>query len=234
MNLLKKKIDFKSLKLGPITLSEYLNKSTVRNVLYMTLTILLFLSGVMIYGLLLNTREMSLSEALVQSGFIELNNTSIVIDRNKFTLDLYEDSVLVKTYRASFGRTLHKPKGRAGDGATPVGKYQICSVDTSSIYFILLKLNYPNLDDATDALKKGLISQKEYNNIKFEYYYEGCTSYNNVLGGNIGIHGIGKFNFILKNLPFVFNWTDGSVALSNEDIEEIYSVIKIGTEVVIK
>jgi len=200
----------------------------------MTLAIFLFLCGVIVYGIILNLREVPLSEALIQKGFSKLENTSIVIDRTSFTLDLYEDSVLVKTYRASFGRTLHKPKRRAGDGATPVGKYQVCSIDTSYKYNIFFRLNYPSLDDASDALKKGLISQKEFNNIKFEYYYEGCTGYNLVLGGNIGIHGIGKFNYILKNLPFVFNWTDGSIALSDEDIEEIYSVIKIGTEVIIK
>jgi murein L,D-transpeptidase YafK len=231
---LKKNFDFKSFKIGPITPSEYLNKATVRNIIYMTLAIFLFLCGVIVYGIILNLREVPLSEALLQKGFSELKNPNIVIDRVNFTLDLYEDSVLVKTYRASFGRTLHKPKRRAGDGATPVGRYQVCSIDTSSKYYKLFRLNYPSLNDASDALKKGLISQKEFNNIKFEYYYEGCTGYNRVLGGNIGIHGIGKFNYILKNLPFVFNWTDGSVALSDEDIEEIYSVIKIGTEVVIK
>lgn len=231
---MKKNFDFKSFKIGPITPAEYLNKSTVRNIIYMTLTIFLFLGGVMVYGIFLNLRELSLAESLAEKGFSELKYPNIVIDRTKFTLDLYEDSVLVKSYRASFGRTLHKPKSRAGDGATPVGRYQVCSIDTSKYYYKLFRLNYPNLDDATDALKKGLISQKEFNNIKFEYYYEGCTSYNSVLGGNIGIHGIGKFNYILKNLPFVFNWTDGSIALSNEDIEEIYSVIKLGTEVIIK
>lgn len=231
---MKKNFDFKSFKIGPITPSEYLNKATVRNVIYMTLTIVIFLCGVIVYGIILNLREIPLSEALNQKGYSELRNPNIVIDRASFTLDLYEDSVLVKTYRASFGRTLHKPKSRAGDGATPVGKYQVCSIDTSYKYYKFFRLNYPSIDDATDALKKGLISQKEFNNIKFEYYYEGCTGYNLVLGGNIGIHGIGKFNYILKNLPFVFNWTDGSIALSDEDIEEIYSVIKIGTEVIIK
>jgi murein L,D-transpeptidase YafK len=231
---LKKNFDFKSFKIGPITPSEYLNKATVRNVIYMTLTIFLFLCGVIVYGIILNSREVSLSEALIEKGFSKLENPSIVIDRSNFTLDLYEDSVLVKTYRASFGRTLHKPKRRAGDGATPVGRYQVCSIDTASKYDKFFRLNYPSIDDASNALKKGLISQKEFNNIKFEYYYEGCTGYNLVLGGNIGIHGIGKFNYILKNLPFVFNWTDGSIALSDEDIGEIYSVIKIGTEVVIK
>ncbi len=48
------------------------------------------------------------------------------------------------------------------------------------------------------------------------------------LGNNIGIHGIGRLNFIFKNLPFIYNWTDGSIAVSNENIDEIYSVAKKG------
>ena len=75
---------------------------------------------------------------------------------------------------------------------------------------------------------------KGYNEIKFQFYYEGCTKFHNILGGDIGIHGIGELNYIFKNLPFVFNWTNGSIAMSNENIDEIYSVIKEGTEVVIK
>ena len=55
-----------------------------------------------------------------------------------------------------------------------------------------------------------------------------------VLGGNIGIHGIGRLNSIFKNLPFVYNWTDGSIALSNEDLDEILTVINTGTNIVIK
>ena len=83
-------------------------------------------------------------------------------------------------------------------------------------------------------MRKGWISQKEFNDIKFQYYYEGCTRFNKILGGNIGIHGIGELNYVFKNLPFVFNWTNGSIAMSNENIDELYSVIKIGTEVDIK
>jgi hypothetical protein len=97
-----------------------------------------------------------------------------------------------------------------------------------------MRLNYPNINDASEALRKNLITQKQYDQLKFEFYYEGCPKANTVLGGNVGIHGIGEYNDIIKNLPFVFNWTDGSIALSNEDIKEIYSVIKEGTKVVIK
>ena len=138
-NHLKINFDFKSFKIGPITPSEYLNKATVRNVIYMTLAIILFLCGVIIYGIILNLREIPLSEALQQKGYSEITNPSIVIDRASFTLALYEDSVMVKSYRASFGRTLHKPKSRAEDGATPVGSYHICSIDTANQYFIFFR-----------------------------------------------------------------------------------------------
>jgi murein L,D-transpeptidase YafK len=129
---------------------------------------------------------------------------------------------------------VYKPKSKAGDQSTPVGEYQICSIDTSHKYYKFLQLNYPNITDASDALRKGVISQEEYNRLSFEIYYEGCPRTQTILGTNMGIHGIGRLNHILKNLPFVYNWTDGSVALSNENIDEIYSVVKRGTKVVIK
>ena len=224
----------KSITIGPIKFDEYLTKATVRHIIYMTVAILLFIGGVVVYGIVLNLRQVPLSEAMQLKGFSKLNNVNLVIERSTFTLNLYEDSTLIKRYRASFGRTLRKPKSKAGDGATPVGEYKICSIDTSYKYYKLFKLNYPNLNDATDALRMGWISQKQFENIKFQFYYQGCVDFNNVLGGNIGIHGIGKFNYILKNLPFVYNWTDGSIAVCDEDIDELYSVIKIGTKVVIK
>lgn len=179
-------------------------------------------------------RTVTLSEAMFQMGFTELKNPNIIIDRKNYTLSVYEDSVLIKSYRASFGKSVHNPKTKAGDRSTPVGEYKICRVDTSHIFHIFMQINYPNLDDAMNALRKGWISQKEFNEIKFQFYYEGCIKFNTVLGGDLGIHGIGKFNYIFKNLPFVYNWTNGSIALSNEDIDELYSIVKEGTKVVIK
>lgn len=215
-------------------LKQYIDKNTVRNVIYISLTIILFMAGVIVYGVILNIREVPLSEAMVEKGFTQLNNPNIVIDRHNYALNLYEDTVLVKSYRVSFGRNVHKIKSKAGDEATPVGEYKICFIDTSHQYYLFFHLNYPNLKDAAEALRKGRITQKEFNQLKFEFYYEGCTKYSEVLGGNIGIHGIGRLNFIFKNLPFVFNWTNGSIALSDENMDELYSVIKVGTKVVIK
>ena len=232
--MIKKFSDIKSLKIGPIRIENYLNSIVARNIIYMTFAIILFFFGVIVYGIVLNLRQVSLAEAMESNGLSELKNISLVVERSNFSLNLYEGEILLKTYRASFGRILNVPKVKAQDGATPVGRYRICEVDSLHKYYKFFKINYPNLEDATEAFKKGWISIKEYNEIKFQFYYENCTEYNRILGGNLGIHGLGRFNYILKNLPFVFNWTDGSIALSDEDIDELYPLIKIGTKVVIK
>jgi murein L,D-transpeptidase YafK len=215
-------------------LNNLVNKNTLKNIVIFSGGIILFTLGVLAYGIILKIREVPLGEAIKSKGFSTLTNPNLIIERHSFSLNLYEDTVLIKSYRANFGRNLKEPKQRSGDEATPVGNYNVCKIDTSHKYYIFMRLNYPNINDASEALRKNLITQKQYDQLKFEFYYEGCPKANTVLGGNVGIHGIGEYNDIIKNLPFVFNWTDGSIALSNEDIKEIYSVIKEGTKVVIK
>jgi len=215
-------------------ISKYFNKSTIRNVLYFSGGIVLFIFGVIVYGVVLNLREIPLTESILLKGYEELINTNIIIERKTFTLSLYEDSVLIKSYRANFGRNISNAKSHEGDEATPVGEYLICSIDTAHKYHKFLRLNYPNLSDMAEGLRKGIISQTEYDSLKFDFFYKDCPELKTALGGNIGIHGIGKYNYIFKNLPFIYNWTDGSIAVSNEHIDEIYSVVKKGTKVVIK
>ncbi len=216
------------------SIKQFLNNQMLKNILFTFAAMILFLAGMVVYGIVLNLREVPLKEMMAQKGFTKLVDVNLVADRKTYTLNLYEDTVLVKSYRASFGRNLLDKKKKAGDDATPVGDYKICNIQNDSVYFKFLRLNYPNLSDAVNALRKSLITQKEFNEIKFQFYYEDCTDPNTVLGGNIGIHGLGRLNDIIKNLPFVYNWTNGSIAISNEDLEEILTVIKKGTKVVIK
>ena len=211
-----------------------ISKNSVRNVVYFSGGIILFLAGAIVYGIILNLREDSLLESLKQKGYERFENPNIIIERKSFSLLLYEDTVLIKTYRASFGKNLSASKTKAKDNATPIGEYAICDIDSNNQYHKFLKLNYPNVNDAAEALRKGWITQKQFDQLKFEFYYEGCPKANTILGGDLGIHGIGKFDYILKNLPFVYNWTDGSIAISNEAIDEIFSVVQKGTKVVIK
>lgn len=214
--------------------SSVFNQAVARNIIFSISGILLFLAGTMAYGIILNLREIPLSDAMVKKGFTKLDDVSIVIDRKHFTLSIYQDTVLIKSYRASFGRNLKKKKTTFSDGATPVGSYKICSVENEHDYYKYLRLNYPNLDDGSEALRMGRITQREFNDLKFDFYYNECINTETVLGNNIGIHGIGRLNYVFKNLPFVYNWTDGSIAISNENIDELLTIAGKGTTVVIK
>ncbi len=215
-------------------LKRLFNPKILKSALFFSGGIILFILGVIVYGIILNLREVPLQEAIREKGFTVLHDPNILIKRKDYTLNLYEDTVLIKSYHASFGKNVNMRKSRADDLATPVGDYQICSIDQNHKYYIKLKLNYPNINDITEALRKNLITQQEFDQLKFEFYYNDCPQLETSLGNDVSIHGIGEYDFIFKNLPFVFNWTDGSIALSNEDIYELYNVVSKGTKVVIQ
>jgi len=204
----------------------------LKNVLYFIASIVIFFAGVILYGMILNLSEPSLPEMMVSKGLRYLVNVKIQVDRKNYKLNLYSDTILVKSYKAVFGRNSNSPKIFTKDYKTPVGKYVICDIDTSSTYNKFFRLNYPNKNDLAEALKAKLISNKEYQQMYNDLEQGDCPTVKDETL-IIGIHGIGRLNAIFKNLPFVFNWTNGSIAVSNEDIDEIYSAIKKGTEVVI-
>lgn len=210
------------------------NFSLLKNFFLTILTIIFFLSGVVLYGMILNLRDVPLKVAILKSGKDSLDNVNILIERKSFTLYLYSDTTIIKKYRASFGKNLLDKKINNKDGATPVGIYSICEIISEHKYHRYLRINYPNLSDAVDAFRIGIITKKEFDVISDKIEKGECPSDKTQLGGDIGIHGIGRFNFFLKNLPFVFNWTNGSIALSNEHIDELYSIVSKGTKVVIK
>lgn len=214
--------------------SNYVNTNTVKNVIFFTGGIVLFITGVIGYGVILNLRIEPINKLMAEKGIKKISHPIIIIDRKEYTLSLYSDTTFIKDYRAYFGRNVQSQKSRKNDLATPVGDYKICEIDTIYQYDKLFKLNYPNISDISEGLRKGIITQQQYDSLKDELNNGGCPHIDTELGNNMGIHGLGRLNFLLKNLPFVYNWTDGSIAISNESIDEIYPLVKKGTKVVIK
>ncbi|MBK7104327.1 MAG: L,D-transpeptidase [Ignavibacteriae bacterium] len=206
----------------------------LRNIFYIISSMLFFFFGIVVYGVILNLREHSLNEILQTKNLNELKNVTILVDRKNYKLNLYSDSTIVKSYNAVFGRNSNSNKISNNDYATPAGTYFICKIDTDHVYYKKLFINYPNLKDAAEALKENIISQKEFKNIANKLNENDCPFENTILGSDIGIQGTGEYNIIFKNLPFVFNWTNGSIALSNENIDELLTVVKVGTKVTIK
>jgi murein L,D-transpeptidase YafK len=194
----------------------------------------LFFAGIIVYGIIINSRDITLDEALSEKQITEIKNPSIVINRRDYNLELYSDKILVKKYNVVFGRNSGSKKLSKDDFITPTGEYRVCRVDTNFIYYKKIYLNYPNTADAVEALRLNLINKEEFSKIVETNKREECSYPNTLLGADIGIQGIGEYNFIFKNLPFVFNWTNGSIALSNQNIDEIISVIGIGTRVSIR
>ncbi|MFH1198276.1 MAG: L,D-transpeptidase [bacterium] len=202
----------------------------LKNILYFSASIVLFFIGVILYGVILNLREDTLAEAMNEKGIKNLGKVFLVVDRHNYKMDLYSDTVLVKSYKAVFGSDNSTYKMSKEDLVTPLGKYFICGIDNKSRYHKYFKINYPSKRDAAEALKNGYISKEDFRKIMTAPDNE-CPPDDTPLGADIGIHGIGKYNFIFKNLPFVFNWTNGSIAVSNENIDELFSVAGIGTQV---
>lgn len=203
----------------------------LKNILYFITSILVFIAGVIVYGIILNINQVTLKEAMARKGIKQPLNTRIVVYRTGYRLDLYSDSVLIKSYRAVFGRNNSSSKKLKDQKITPTGRYFVCQMDTASRYRKFLRISYPNQKDMQEALKAGLITRQQYDSAAGDL---NSLGYSLLPDKEIGIHGIGRLDYIFKNLPFVYNWTNGSVAVSNESIDEIYSVTKLGTEVVIK
>ena len=207
----------------------------IKSIIFFIASLVIFFAGIIFYGMILNLRDVPLAEALAEKHMSYLTNVHLLVDRRNYRLDLYSDTVLVKSYRAVFGRNNNGArKSLSEKQVTPAGSYQICEIDTASEYRKFLRLNFPNIKDITNAFNSGMISEREYETLYEELEAGECPKPSGKKFPSIGIHGTGRLNFIFKNLPFTFNWTKGSIAVSNENIDEIYSVIKPGTEVDIK
>lgn len=200
----------------------------------MSASILVFFIGVVLYGIIINLREVSLSDAVREKSLGELTNVSFIIDKHNYRLELYSNGVFVKSYKAVHGKNKSHIKTSQNEMVTPIGEYFICDIDTNNEYHKFFKIDYPNKRDAAEAYKNRIITKEELIAIGQAANNNECPPGNTNLGSNIGIHGIGKYNFIFKNLPFVYNWTNGSIAICDEDIDELYTIVELGTKVVIR
>lgn len=86
-------------------------------------------------------------------------------------------------------------------------------------------IDYPNIEDGEIALNSGTIDTKEYALIK-RFSMKGKPAWHAALGGEIGIHGNGSTKLL-------GDWTAGCIAMTNEGIEALWNLYKIGTRVII-
>jgi murein L,D-transpeptidase YafK len=98
---------------------------------------------------------------------------------------------LVKTYQIALGNNPTGPKRMQGDGATPEGDYYITHKNARSKFYLSLGVSFPNIADADEGLKTGLITKDQHQAIVAAIRNQSKPPQNTRLGGDIFIHGGG-------------------------------------------
>jgi murein L,D-transpeptidase YafK len=134
----------------------------------------------------------------------------LVVLKSKRRMEAYSKGEVIKIYKISLGRSPIGDKEVEGDKKTPEGAYFINGKNSESGYYKNLGISYPNREDIEQARMKKINP-----------------------GGEIKIHGIRNgFGFIGKFQRWL-DWTAGCVALTNEEVDEIYQAVEVGTPITI-
>jgi hypothetical protein len=135
----------------------------------------------------------------------------IVVVKSERRLYLMHAGVPVRRFRVWLGLAPTGHKEQEGDFRTPEGLYQLDAKNPQSDYFLSIHVSYPNREDLDRARRNHLAP-----------------------GGAIMIHG-------LPNLPkhppeyyFRNDWTNGCIALSNDDMLEVWLLTRVDTPIEIK
>jgi len=136
---------------------------------------------------------------------------SILVLKSKREMQLLHDGKVLKTYKISLGGVPVGAKERQGDHKTPEGIYTIIGRNAGSKFHRSLRVSYPNAQDRSRAAKLGIAP-----------------------GGDIFIHGLPNGQGWVGRGHLLRDWTDGCIAVTDQEIEEIWRVVPNGARVEIR
>lgn len=137
-----------------------------------------------------------------------LDISQVLVRKSERRLYLMNGEQVVKSYRVSLGDNPEGHKLYQGDERTPEGDYILDWRNASSDFYKSIHISYPNQEDREQASAWGLDP-----------------------GGSIMIHGLpneaGDMAFAYRGL----DWTDGCIAVTNEEMDEIWQLVADGTPI---
>ena len=136
---------------------------------------------------------------------------SLVVEKGKRRLVLFYRGEVVRTYYVALGRNPVGDKQRIGDNRTPEGLFYIEGRNPNSRYHLSLRISYPDSAHRVRSAKLGVAP-----------------------GGDIMIHGLPAEQAAFGPAHRDFDWTNGCIAVTNREIEELWRVIRDGTPIQIK
>jgi len=134
---------------------------------------------------------------------------------------LRDGKVLAVFDHVSVGRWGKSEEKRRGDGKTPLGQYRIAWLKSTPF----MGFDYPSLARAEKGLAAGEISQAEFDAIRQAHAAGRVPPQNTKLGGQIGIHGLGRAD---PRIHRELNWTKGCIALTNAQMSQLMRFVGKG------
>jgi murein L,D-transpeptidase YafK len=164
-----------------------------------------------LFALIVLVSLMAGSLVRAQSPETNAKVDSILILKREHLLELRSGGAVVRTYHVALGRGGLAPKQQEGDARTPEGRYVIDLRNSNSSFYRALHISYPNAEDRKRANLLGVSP-----------------------GGAIMIHGLPNGIGFLGSAQRLFDWTQGCVAVTDKEMDEIWGLVAVGTPVEIQ
>lgn len=156
----------------------------------------------------------------------------ILVDTEKLTLEVRDDDRTLLSFSGiSIGRGGTGQYRRKGDKRTPLGWFQVAWFNHKSRFRTFIGLDYPREEHVERAFKAGVIDDSVRQRVLRALERGELPPQNTPLGGSIGIHGLGAGDLRLHKMS---NWTEGCVALTNEQMGQMMRWVTLGTPVLIR
>ena len=135
----------------------------------------------------------------------------IIVNKEDRNIILFNNGKELKKFSISLGFEPLGTKIKKGDGKTPEGLYHIEEKLNKSLFYLALKISYPNPWDIRRALNLNLHP-----------------------GGQIMIHGLPNADYDLKYHNKLNDWTEGCIAVSNKEMLYLWKNIEKGVPILIR
>ncbi len=135
----------------------------------------------------------------------------ILVEKSARRLSIFHEGKRLKSYGVALGRNPIGAKQEEGDMKTPEGVYKIDSRNPQSAFHLALHISYPSDEDQAHAAERGVNA-----------------------GFDIMIHGIQNGSGWIGTFHRLHDWTAGCIALTDEEIEELWRVTPDGTPIEIR
>ncbi|AYC99912.1 L,D-transpeptidase family protein [Neorhizobium sp. NCHU2750] len=137
--------------------------------------------------------------------------TRVLVLKSERRMEILSGGTIVKTYPIALGGSPVGHKEKEGDGRTPEGNYVLDWRNARSGYHLSMHVSYPGPSDTARARAAGEDP-----------------------GGMIMIHGQRNYFGWLGSLTQWFDWTDGCIAVTNPEMDEIWALVPDGTPIEIR